>query len=136
MMPRSGFSRLATAPFIQGPVGSRPLLAGLLIGLTLWACGGGEPTSPGEEEAAISFLRTRSRGFADLFVVAASGAGLTQLLDSTGVHKSYVTYARVSHPYEWSPDGEKLAFAFINESDRYPLGSWMPLAACSPMSPT
>ena len=120
MIERSRFSSLLVSPLIQGPIGSRLLLAGWLVsGLALEACG--EPTSGGAEEASISFLRTRSQGFADLFVVAASGAGLTQLLDNTSVHASHIRFARLGHQYEWSPDGEKVAFAWLNGSGFYQL---------------
>ena len=50
MIQRNRFSPLPRARFIQGPVGPRPLLAGLLIGLTVWACGGEEAAGPGQQQ--------------------------------------------------------------------------------------
>ncbi len=46
MVQRNRFSPLPRVRFIQGPVGSRPIFAGLLISLTVWACGGEESTGP------------------------------------------------------------------------------------------
>ena len=50
MIQRNRFLPLPRARFIQGPVGPRPILAGLLLGLTVWACGGEESTGPGGEQ--------------------------------------------------------------------------------------
>ena len=50
MIQRNHFSPLPRARFIHGPVGPRPLLAGLLIVLTVGACGGEESTGPGGEQ--------------------------------------------------------------------------------------
>ena len=50
---------------MQGPVGPRPLLAGLLIVLTVWACGGEDSTGLGQQLAS-SVVVTPSTAFLSL----------------------------------------------------------------------
>ncbi len=58
MIQRNRFLTLPRARFIQGPVAPRLILAGSLIGFTVWACGGEESTGPGGQQQVASVAVT------------------------------------------------------------------------------